>query len=105
MVKLWRMPKKTKRDKIIAQYRKKLKLLQSIQSVPQSVPQSIPQQPILSQTPSKSLKITPAIEKNQTKEEDRLISKYFYQDFKKSLIFITVTIALEFSLYFVRMIR
>ena len=89
------MPKKTKKEKIIAQYRKKIKLLQLIQSVPQ--------QPIISQSiaPKPS---TPKLP-NPIVQENQLISKYFYQDFKKSLIFIAVIITLEISLYFVRIIK
>lgn len=86
------MPKKTKKEKIIAEYRKKLRLLQSNQS----------QEPMVSTT-APSLPTTPVPEKKRQvieTEEDSLITTYFKKDFKKSLFLIAIVITLEFSLYF-----
>lgn len=97
------MPKKTKKEKIIALYRKKLKLLHEKQ-----VNVSI----------NKITKIEeedfhPGIEKNakpkviseqhQNKQEKN--TDFFLQDLKKSLILTGVVIALEIFLYFIRIIR
>lgn len=85
------MPKKTKKEKIIATYRRKLKLIQNQQI-------NIP----IKQDNEISIPIPNAvIEKKQSLSEDeQLITLFFFKDLKKSLILIIFIIALEFFLYF-----
>jgi len=81
------MPKKTKKEKIIAEYHKKLKLLQT-----QS--QTVHQQPIK------------AVEKIEIEEPRKIIeeqpenNKFFLIDFKKSIFLTVAIIALEILFYF-----
>jgi hypothetical protein len=87
------MPKKTKKQKIISQYRKKLKMIQRTNQVP---------------TPAIVLNTPPNdIEHPITKEQPQALSKedaslvfFFKSDLKKSLALIFFMIALEFFLYF-----
>jgi len=86
------MPKKTKKEKIIADYRKKLKFIEQTSPALSSI------------SHSKSPIVTNAAESRQpmpidnTKIKDMLI--YFKKDFRKSLILITGIIGLEICLYF-----
>jgi hypothetical protein len=89
------MPKKTRKEKIIANYRRKLKLLQN---QPMTTTQNIEIGMIKKQAIS-SLKTTTHIEHEST-EETNLITSYFKTDLKKSLILIAVIIGLEIFLYF-----
>ncbi len=76
------MPKKTKREKILAEYRRRLKLLTT---------------PTVAALPiARTEKKEPIIET----EADSLITSYFKKDFKKSLFLIAIVITLEISLYF-----
>lgn len=90
------MPKKTKKEKIIAEYRKKLQLLKSNQMQNPIVT------PITSSKPSISIpmKEQPKKQPIVDTQEDSLITSYFKKDFKKSLFLIAIVITLEFSLYF-----
>lgn len=84
------MPHKTKKEKIIAEYRRRLQLLQK-------------SQPTISKESASIASPQPFIEKKQKiveTEEDSLISSYFKKDFKKSLLLIAIIITLEISLYF-----
>jgi len=78
------MPQKTKKEKIIAEYRRRLQMLQKHEV---TVPRVSPSQPL----PTRN--VTP-------QENDFLIISYFKSDFTKSLILIAAVIALEISLYF-----
>lgn len=78
------MPKKTKKEKLLASYRKKLKLLER-QTLPIKAPLLIN-------------RVVPIKKEIQ-------ITSYFLNDLKKSLFLIGVIIALEISLYFVRIIK
>lgn len=91
------MPKKTRKEKIIAEYRKRLRLLQSNQNTIQYTPST----PEPASSPEKTEKKQPIMET----EEDSLITSYFKKDFKKSLFLIAIVITLEISLYFVRIIK
>ena len=89
------MPKKTKKEKILALYHKKIRLLESKQTtIPATVPTTVPttQSPASMPIANQEIKISP-------------INQYFFSDLKKSLILITLIIGLEISLYFVTMIR
>jgi len=90
------MPKKTKKEKILAEYRKKIKLLDQAQTIKTYQPS----QPI---KPTQIIPEKPADE-TQTKEDNRLLI-YFHKDVQKSLLIITFIIALEFALYFAKLIK
>lgn len=89
------MPKKTRKEKIIAQYRKKIKLLD--------------QQNNYSLIEKKSLEKQPDIKKieenNNLNKNNSSDNKYFFNDLKKSLIITFLIIALEISLYFANLIK
>jgi hypothetical protein len=91
------MPKKTKKEKLIAEYRKKLKLLETQQTiVAATATERI--RPQLKETKiiSKPIMVIPSEQENQ-------IKKFFIVDFKKSIMIIGFILALEISLYFVSM--
>lgn len=93
------MPKRTKREKIIADYRKRLKLLQDNKIIiNETSPSSLSSQ-------SEEPKIDEKKQKLFQTEDDVRTADYFKEDFKKSLILIAAVIALEISLYFVRIIK
>ena len=74
------MPKKTKKEKLLALYHRKIRLLENS----------------FSPTP------TP-VAKQEIKNFP--INQYFFSDLKKSLILITLIIGLEISLYFAKLIK
>lgn len=81
------MPKKTKKQKILALYHKKMQSVKMVE--PKNTPQSkAPQEKIA--VPAK-----PEVKENS----------YFYKDFRKSLILVAIVIALEIALYFAKLIR
>ena len=92
MVYYSRMPKKTKKQKIIAAYRKKLKLLQT------NIPQPLPSTP--------TIEIRTTQPSGQPKEKEILpetkSSNFFITDFKKSLLLSFAIIALEIIFYYAR---
>lgn len=85
------MPKKTKKEKILALYHRKIRLLESKQT-------TTPITPSITQSPAPM----PIIEQ-ETK--DVSINQYFFSDLKKSLILITLIIGLEISLYFAKLVK
>ncbi len=95
------MPKKTKKEKLLAAYRKQLKILQSQTLEHQSHPApSSPKKEQLMSPPIKVKELSVNIS-----EEDLATRRFFFQDFQKSLILIGMIIALEIALYFVRIIK
>lgn len=89
------MPKKTKKQKIIAEYHKKIQLLQK-QRYPnikteEKISTPIKKEEIIKESIKKELLST---------EAEIIIKNFFYQDFKKSFILIATIVALEFFLYF-----
>lgn len=88
------MPKKTKKEKLLAEYRRKLKLLQQ-----QTAIKDI-------QTPKeKQVPMAENIDKIPPLSKEALVPSYFLADLKKSLFLVGIIIALEISLYFVRIIK
>jgi len=88
------MAKKTRKEKIIAQYRRKLQLLETkpISNISsQAVEKTIETRSVVSQPIDLS-------------EDDQIIKKYFISDFKKRLMIIIAVIALEIGLYFATML-
>jgi hypothetical protein len=85
------MPKKTKKEKLLALYHKKIRLLENRSAtapVVEPVSFSPPPKPIVNE----EIKTLP-------------LNQYFFSDLKKSLILITLIIGLEISLYFAKLIR
>ncbi len=79
------MPKKTRKEKILALYRKKLRLLERPTPVPMAEPKP---------------KIKVTNDNMELSDEEKQITHYFSVDLKKSLILIAIVITLEISLYF-----
>lgn len=94
------MPKKTKRQKIIAQYRKKIKLLET-SFIPSAI--STPK-PIDTPSPDKVINKEKPITTEKVKDleidKGNLLKGFFMSDFKKSLILSLAIIALEIIFYF-----
>ncbi len=97
------MPKKTRKEKIIAYYRRQIKILKQAQvgSLSQNLPAS----------PQEKTEIIPEskesfnIPKTEEKKEEVKLKKFFYEDFKKSLILSSLIIAFELLLFFVKIIK
>ena len=85
------MPKKTKKEKLLASYHRKIRLLESKQTTTPITP-STTQSPALMPIVNQEIKISP-------------LNQYFFSDLRKSLILITLIIGLEISLYFAKLIR
>ncbi len=79
------MPKKTKKEKLLALYHRKIRLLENRQTIISPVQTKVPTS-ILIPSPSQP-------------------SQYFFSDLKKSLILITLIIGLEISLYFAKLMK
>jgi len=91
------MPKKTKKEKLLALYHKKLKSLENRSATPQVeiTYRSQKQIPVQKQE-EKVIPVT---------SEDKLLNKYFFSDLKKSLILIVLIIGVEVSLYAAHLIK
>lgn len=87
------MSKKTRKEKILAAYRKKIRILE--QSKLETSPSAV----------SKTI-IETKIEKPVITQKAKQISppKYFFLDLRKSIILSIIIIALEFGLYFAKLI-
>jgi hypothetical protein len=87
------MPKKTKKEKLLALYHKKIRLLENKETAtPVPVTQPVSFSPDPKPIVDKEIKNLP-------------FNQYFFSDLKKSLILITLIIGLEISLYFAKLIR
>ncbi len=100
------MPKKTRKDKIIAAYRKRLQMLQSQQISTQTyATEKHIQTPPRKELPfirERKIEELPVVKPQMTPSgEDVNITHYFKQDLRRSLILIVFVIGLEISLYFV----
>ena len=85
------MPKKTKKEKLLALYHRKIHLLKNKQTTA----------PVTVSTAPSSVPVT--ITDQETKALP--LSQYFFSDLKKSLILISLIIGLEISLYFAKLIK
>ncbi len=92
------MPKKTKKEKILALYHKKIRLLENKQT-------TMPMTPSMTQFPAPMPIINPPNRRVNQEIKISPLNKYFFSDLRKSLILITLIIGLEISLYFVTMIK
>lgn len=95
------MAKKTKQEKILAAYRKKLRLLNQSRSPIESGMTKERETPV----PSPVITAKAGIRIPEETQEDATLKKYFLVDFKKSFIFIVTIIALEIGIYFARLIK
>lgn len=91
------MPKKTKKQKIIAAYRNRIQQLQTSQPIKKTN--------TFSETKIEHKEIlTSKINNNHalysSTYSDKITTQYFFSDLKKSLLIIAFIIALEFVLYF-----
>ncbi|PIS15465.1 hypothetical protein COT62_03495 [Candidatus Roizmanbacteria bacterium CG09_land_8_20_14_0_10_41_9] len=82
------MPKKTKKEKIIAAYRNKLKILHLTQP---TIPDKTPPPSVSEQSGDTHFILS---------EQDKTTTGFFMADFKKSILLILGIIALEIILYF-----
>ena len=88
------MPKKTKKEKLLASYHRKIRLLENKPVIASSVQ-------IKTSTP-----IFASVLKDETKPAiTEPVNQYLFSDLKKSLILITLIIGVEVSLFFAKLIR
>ncbi len=93
------MSKKTKKEKILAAYRRKLRLLEQNEK---------PIQPSIMTVERRTNKEEVEASKKPKNVQgisQSLLSKYFFSDLKKSLVLVVLIIALEFLLYFAKLIK
>jgi len=93
------MPRKTRKEKIIARYRRKLELLEKSINVAEKI-DSVPK--IQVTKPKKTIQPNLPIN-NDLKKEDKAAVIYFTSDLRKTLFLVFLIIALEFFLYFATM--
>ncbi len=87
------MPKKTKKEKVLAMYHKKLRMLENSRVTTDQVQIKIP-----ISIPSPTFdKVKPA-----TSEP---VNQYFYSDLKKSLLLIVIILGIEVSLYAAKLVK
>lgn len=92
------MAKKTRKEKIIAEYRRRIQLLETRQDdkiSPPVIDKPIKIEQVITPQPSQPIELS---------QDDQRTKKYFISDFKKSLIIIVTVIALEIGLYFATML-
>ncbi|MFA5770510.1 MAG: hypothetical protein WC894_03405 [Patescibacteria group bacterium] len=88
------MPKKTKKQKLLASYHRKIRSLENKQMISSPVPIKIP---ITTSTPATS---------HETKSVvTEPVNQYFFSDLKKSLILIVLIVGVEVGLYFAKLIK
>jgi len=89
------MPKKTKKEKLLARYHKKLRLLENKQTTTSLVQEKTP-----ISVPTKTFEniIKPKV-------TEPVVNQYFFSDLKKSLLLIILILGLEVSLYFAKLIK
>jgi hypothetical protein len=85
------MPKKTKKEKLLARYHKKLRLLEN-----REIPVSKIETNVKVIEPSTN-KIKPTVAEP--------VNEYFFSDLKKSILLIILILGIEVSLYFAKLIK
>ena len=88
------MPKKTKKEKLLASYHRKIRLLENRQMIASPVPTKIPTAEL---TPTAIHEIKPVVTEP--------VNQYFFSDLKKSLILIVLIIGVEVGLYAAKLIK
>jgi hypothetical protein len=100
------MPKKTKKQKIIAEYRRQLKLLKE--------KEAIANQEGKDKTKINSFSISKKdvpttkqsfLKKPETDESLHQVRSYFINDFKKSFFLTTIIIAIELFIYYAKILK
>jgi hypothetical protein len=104
------MPKKTKKEKLLTLYRKRIRLLENKREVAfptasPATPSPVPSIPVSSVQKPAAEKEVDAAKTGTISPEQKQLDQYFFSDLKKSLILITLIIGLEISLYFVKLIK
>ena len=84
------MPKKTRKEKLLASYHRKLRLLENKETTASPVQIKITTSKIIPET------------KTEIAEQ---VNQYFFSDLKKSLLLITLIIGVEVGLYFANLIK
>ncbi len=88
------MPKKTKKEKLLAMYHKKLRLLEKRDVTSSAIQTKI------------NVSVTPPAVSNKIKSvENEPVNKYFYSDLKKSVLLVILILGIEVSLYFFKLIK
>ncbi len=87
------MPKKTKKEKLLASYHKKLRLLENRQTIASPIQEKVV---VKEQIPIIDRKVEMVINEPP---------QYFFSDLKKSLLLIVLILGLEVSLYFSGLIK
>lgn len=88
------MPKKTKKEKLLARYHRKIRLLENRQMIISPVPTKIP---TAKSTPASSHETKPVVIEP--------VNQYFFSDLKKSLILIILIVGVEVGLYMAKLIK
>ncbi len=88
------MPKKTKKEKLLAMYHKKLRLLEKKDVLTSSV-----------QTRVKETTPTFSVSSKTKTVENEPVNQFFYSDLKKSILLIILILGIEVSLYFFKLIK
>jgi hypothetical protein len=88
------MPKKTKKEKLLAMYHKKLRLLEKKDVLTSSV-----------QTRVKETTPTFSVSSKTKAVENEPVNQFFYSDLKKSILLIILILGIEVSLYFFKLIK
>lgn len=81
------MPKKTKKEKLLAMYHKKLRLLEKKDITASAVQTKV------------------AVSNKIMTDENKPVNQYFYSDLKKSILLIILILGIEVSLYFFKLIK
>ncbi len=95
------MPKKTKKQKIISEYRKKIKLFSNFSNIEKKEKENN----LKIENKKKQIKNLQLSSYNDTESLDNLNKQYFLKDFKKSIILIIFIITIEIALYFANLIK
>lgn len=91
------MSKKTKKEKILAAYRKKIRMLE--------ISSSLVESKIIKEKQKSDISPSPVIPVETEIKTINPPPTYFFIDLKKSLILVFIIIALEIGLYFVKLIK
>ncbi len=90
------MPKKTRQEKVLAAYRKKLRLLEQMnQPLTPEVVSSSAKNAAIEKPSFVKIEEKPTIDREET-----LLKTFFIKDLRKSLLLVGLIIALEIIIYF-----
>ena len=88
------MPKKTKKEKLLASYHRKIRLLENrkVNTSPVQIKTSI-------------IDPSPVFNNIQKPEITEPVNKYFFSDLKKSLLLVAAIIGVEVGLYLIKLVK